>query len=1217
MNKTFKPTPDEEDRLSSIWEQFEDAWKSWKPGTAYPDPTHYLNRIPAGPFRELLQAKLIETEQEFLPCWRLETGKADSQRYSKMDLRELVTERQLQPDTRLCKEGETISVFACKLIEGAFLMDKYVLRDVLGKGGMGQVYLAENLYFDNSAQSENREPLFRAIKVINHDLIDIRDFERFRIEAEAISRLRHDNIVKIIDLQEWNGRPYLCLEYVDGKTLSASDRYKLPVANSTSSGAVTTNPEGSTIDIQKRKREIAELMVKLADAVQHVHLAFIVHRDLKPTNVLLDKRFNPKISDFGLAKFVDRASGLTGSQDDIGTPQYMAPEQVGEKHSSDDTQVTNANRDGSTENSLLTKKHSPRPEIKAATDIYGLGGILYFLLTGRPPFSGPAIDVLPKVKDPNIEVNAAHHINANVDQELSLICSKCLRKSPDDRYESARALQEDLKRYLNNEPVSACDYSRVEKIRKWCRRNPVVTIGVLSLVALVTVGLTAGMLGWWYWMEASEKLTLELNLNETKQLVKETEKDLSKIRRLNVVAESDLRKTQELQNRTQSNTYLASAHNQAGIRPKLALAELDKCKPGFREYTWGMTHRMCRPTVSWTTKSNEHAQVRFASDGDLVAVLGKDGKLYLWDELSKTSRELLAPGPVTSFAFSPDGKRIAIGNQLGRITLRQVNAVATGKTVAGPVAQPVMSVAFSPDGEQLAYAQSDSATVTILDTDTLKPVKQLPCADIGISALVFAEGGSTLLGLEGYGKLGAFQTTNVVQWDCQTGVSQVVCRPGRGAFAMAVSPNERMVAILADNMVSVFNRETKEYIRKTPISGAGPMSVAFSPDNGRLAVGTFNPGNAQQTGVVRVFSLNTGDEILSYPAHHKMVRGLSFSPTGDQLATVGADADVLIRNISGKPARRVFTGHTSDVHAVVFAENGSCFSAGRDRVIRHWDFLTGREYQSMAGHTELVTALAIHPDGNWLASGGNDRTIRIWDIPTHTSVKVLTRRKGSVTGLAFTADKKSLIAAFDDGAVEMRHTDSWNWDRTLRSNGQGGWVRDLAISKTLVVGAIQQFKPKTGKLWVYDRTTHRSVTNRIRLKHSLKEILKVALGNRGNLFACAGTDKDGQSKLFVWNLAAGSEPTWHDDLGAQGVTAMTFTQDDATLVVASSQDIEHEGRLHFYDTFTHDQRLDFLAHTKSIYAVKFAGATNPFGPLATASHDQTVNLWLADPWKLK
>ena len=322
----------------------------------------------------------------------------------------------------------------------------YQLLEVLGEGGMGIIWKARREGLDR----------FVALKRIRSTGQPSPEaLARFHREAEAVSHLRHENIVQIYDVGEQDGEPYLALEYLEGGNL----------ARKLSAGPLPP-------------RQAAALVETLARAIHHAHQRGIIHRDLKPANILFDESSTAKISDFGLAKQLDEATAHTQTGAILGTPSYMAPEQAEGAHSA----------------------------IGPAADVYSLGAILYEMLTGRPPFRGPTVlETLAQVRER--DPVPPRQLQPGVPRDLETVCLECLQKEPRKRYPSAADLAEDLQRFREGRPVRARRAGFLERLGKWMRRRPALAaLGAVSTLALAS--LFAGSL--WY----QAKLRLAVNDTE-------------------------------------------------------------------------------------------------------------------------------------------------------------------------------------------------------------------------------------------------------------------------------------------------------------------------------------------------------------------------------------------------------------------------------------------------------------------------------------------------------------------------------------------------------------------------------------------------------------------------------------------------------------------------------------------------------------------------------
>jgi len=308
----------------------------------------------------------------------------------------------------------------------------YELLEEIGRGGQGVVFRARQKGLNRTV----------ALKVISLGQWGSKEhLTRFRREAEAAASLDHPGIVPIYEVGEHDGSCYFSMKFVEGGQLDEVVR-RAPMSI----------------------RNAVELIAKVARTVHYAHEHGILHRDIKPGNILLDAKGEPNLTDFGLARLVETESTVTRTLEVMGTPSYMAPEQA----------VGN------------------NAAVSSATDVYGLGAVLYQLLTGHPPFAGgTSYETIKLLLD--TEPRKPRQLNPKISRELSTICLKCLEKDPKRRYSSALALAEDLEHWLKHEPIQARRAGVFTRGRKWARRNPTSALLAASLVAF------AAALGWNIW----------------------------------------------------------------------------------------------------------------------------------------------------------------------------------------------------------------------------------------------------------------------------------------------------------------------------------------------------------------------------------------------------------------------------------------------------------------------------------------------------------------------------------------------------------------------------------------------------------------------------------------------------------------------------------------------------------------------------------------------
>lgn len=307
----------------------------------------------------------------------------------------------------------------------------YIIESELGRGGMGVVYLARQIDLNRLV----------ALKML-HCHYGPQELKRFLEEAETAAGLHHNNIAQIYEVGEHDGVPFFSMEYLEAGSLADQLRKKLPSPH-----------------------EAANLMISVARALHSAHQSSVVHRDMKPANILMDPDGVPKVADFGIAKRLDEDLQLTRTGAVIGTPIYMAPEQA---------------------------KGNSR-DVGPAADVYSLGSILYEMLAGRPPFlpedSDSALTLRVLTEDP---VAPSRH-RQNIPRDLEIICLKCLEKEPRNRYVSAAAFAEDLRRFVDDESILAKPPGTIENTTKWVRRNPWKFVGIATsvLAAFAVVALLA------------------------------------------------------------------------------------------------------------------------------------------------------------------------------------------------------------------------------------------------------------------------------------------------------------------------------------------------------------------------------------------------------------------------------------------------------------------------------------------------------------------------------------------------------------------------------------------------------------------------------------------------------------------------------------------------------------------------------------------------------
>jgi WD40 repeat protein/Tfp pilus assembly protein PilF len=617
----------------------------------------------------------------------------------------------------------------------------YEILGVLGWGGMGVVYRAWQ-------HRLNRMVALKLVRAGAHASPQV--LARVRVEAEAVARLQHPNIVQIHQVGQHAGCPFLVLELVDGPSLAQS---------------LASTPQATP-----RAVELVEL---LARAIHSAHGQGVVHRDLTPANILLTADGVPKITDFGLAKIVIGGEGLrTQTGELLGTPSYMAPEQAASRHEA----------------------------IGAATDVYALGAILYEMLTGRPPFKAesPLETIRQVVAD---EPVAPSRLRPKLPRDLETICLKCLRKEPAQRYASAAALADDLRRFLDGRPILARRSGAAERAWRWCRRNPgLATACTTAAAAVVTLAFVSTVMAATFWVQRDE---IADQRDQVRQAETHTRGSLVKARA------AQARATRLGRQAGQRHGGLGAIREATRIAlslnwPPERLAELrDEAiaclalpdvvptdlvfhrPPGvvlsaFDPTMMRYAHRFRDGTIRAWRIADDEPIATFKARGDreiLIFKFSPDGRylatthypnssLTIWD-VDRGSVLLDDAGRVSgrSAAFRPDSRQFALAHEDGEILLYDLEGGRLPRSWRGPAPGGPRDLVFRPDGIQIAItSQASAPTCWILETETGRLVRSISLPSRG--ELAWSPDGTTLAT--------ACDDRKIYLWEAATGIRKAV-----------------------------------------------------------------------------------------------------------------------------------------------------------------------------------------------------------------------------------------------------------------------------------------------------------------------------------------------------------------------------------------------------------------------------------------------------------
>jgi WD40 repeat protein/serine/threonine protein kinase/tetratricopeptide (TPR) repeat protein len=980
------------------------------------------------------------------------------------------------------------------------LGDYRILREV-GRGGMGIVYEAE------------QESLGRhvALKVLPaQTLLDARHLLRFQREARAAARLHHTNIVPVFGVGEHDGLHYYVMQFIHGQGLDQvlAELHRLhkraglgstgphvparsaagsaaevarslltgifalhrptmvgePVsAGAEVSGALTVDPaplfpgpgrEGTSSTPvhlpgqpedtplsdsgQPYWHSVARIGIQVADALSYAHAQGTLHRDIKPSNLLLDTQGIVWVTDFGLAKAAD-SEDLTHTGDVVGTLRYMAPERLGGKGD-------------------------------ARSDVYSLGLTLYELLTLRPAYDESERSRLLH-QAMRAEPPRPRKLNPAVPRDLETIVLKAIARDPAHRYQTADELADDLRCFTDDKPIRARRVSEIERLWRWCRRNPVEA----GLVALVLVSLTLGSAGIaWKWREAESE----------RQKVVKAEHETANQRDAAIGArnESDRRLADVMLDRgialaeqgevgeglvwmlealrkapadaaDQTRVIQANLAGWSGLaHSQELLIELPEpsgqcafCSDGKQ-----VAASIGKSITFWETATGRRLDTPVKPDGQANAVLSPDGKLILtttWQgitgpgQVQRWERQtgkalgapLLHPQGIRYVVFAPDSKQFATACSDGVVRLWDS---ATGKLVSDrfrPTGAPAIYLAFSPDGRTLAGVpqadrQPDVPAVACLwkVAGDERPV-ELRGQQAGFSAVAFSPDGRSVV----TGR----QDGTAQLWDAATGLPRSY--PMKHTHTVRVvrfTPDGRTIATGSeDGVVRWWDAATgAQLVGSLALRGPPVYDLALSPD-GRSLVAVSGGG---QGGTLHVYRLARtlsrpplkGQEVsrkapwvpLNYQAWWRW-KYACYSPDATRVLTGHEGHARLTDTATGQPAfpagaglRGPFRLPWEVVQVNAYSPDGRLFASssrqGPEAVGEAWlwEAASGRPIGPPLVHLNYVATMAFSPDSRLLVSGGYDRALYFWDTATGQRLGPPLPMPNIVLNVAFSPDGKTL-----------------------------------------------------------------------------------------------------------------------------------------------------------------------------------------------------------------
>ena len=1025
------------------------------------------------------------------------------------------------------------------------MLGPYQLLEEIARGGMGVVYRAQQ-------PGLNRDV---AVKVIlAGPFAGPTAIARFRTEAKAAARLRHPHIVTVHEFGEAGGHHWLSMDYVAGQTLAALTREgPLPA------------------------RLAARHVRAVADAVAHAHRHGVIHRDLKPGNVIIDGDDEPRVTDFGLAKQLDQHDSPTLTGQALGTPGFAAPEQLSPK--------------------LGT--------VDARSDVYGLGALLYHLLTGRPPFlAGSLAETIEQTA--HAEPAPPRALNPAVPRDLETICLKCLAKEPARRYATAHEVAQELARWLAGEPIAARPTPSWERVARWARRRP-------ALAALATAVLVLSM------AVAVVSTVSAVWLSQAKQ---ESERQRKTVEAIS-----------EKQSLQLAEASFARGDNAGGLA---RLAQVLRRDPNnaiaAQRLMSALTHRLyLLPLTEPLAHTDIVHRLRFSPDGQRLATASADGTAKIWDVASGRLLHTLGHGgavwwlefdpgggflgtacadltariwnvttgePVTPplqtvkpetlpdvgfgriapfadirgltcFSFSPNGRSFAVAGRHRVAEVWDFDGREARLRLTLPHSKHVHSARFSFDGRRLATACFDRRA-RIWDVATGELLADLPHVDRVFWA-EFSPDGTRFVTAE----RGGFARV----WEADTGRPVHVLKHLMEVTFAHFSPDgRRIVTVSEDTNVRVWDTATGklDFLSKHP---ARVIEARFSP-NGRLVA------TAAEDRYVRLFDLTTGEPFAEPARHDAGVLDVVFSADGSRLATASLDHTARIWAIPQVPAVPRFE-HGKFVDTAELTRDGKrLLTASGDGTAALWDVLSGNRLQTFRHHGRVMSAV-FSPDESLVLTASADRTARLWRTQGGEPVGEPIRHSEPVESAQFSPDGQWVVTASNDGNSRLTNVKTGEARPLVGVDKDVRWASFSPDGRRIVTAA----EENVAQIW--NAATGQPVGEP--LPHPYWVIhAEFSPDSQRVATAC----KDGAVR--VWNAVTGQLLV--GPLRQQSGLYLVRYSPDGRLLATASRD----GTARLWHAATGQPAAEPLRHGFEVEGIAF----DPDGArVATASNDRTARVW--------
>jgi len=1048
---------------------------------------------------------------------------------------------------------------------------RYKIRENLGEGGCGVVYVAEQ-----------EEPVRRrvALKVIKLGMDTKAVVARFEAERQALAMMDHPNIAKVLDAGATEtGRPYFVMELVRGiRITDYCDQNNLST------------------------RERIDLFIKVCQAIQHAHQKGIIHRDVKPSNILVTLHDGvpvPKVIDFGIAKATEgrltEATVYTQLHQFIGTPAYISPEQA--------------------EMSGL--------DIDTRSDIYSLGVLLYELLAGCTPFNveeliASGLEGMRKTIREKEPVRPSTRVGTlqggeltttakrrstdgpklvhQLKGDLDWIVMKCLEKDRTRRYDTATGLALDLKRHLNNEPVAARPPSTVYRLQKAVRRHKLAFAAGTAVIAALIFGLVA-----------TQRQAIRATRAERAKQTLLTSEQKARVAATRARGEAEVER-----DRARRNLYAADitlAH-QAWLQSNLGKARrlLERTRPATGQedlrgwewrYLWGLTRGDDSIEVARFDGGVFHLAFM---DNDRTVAVGLMG--FGAEELGSfvfdvgatrlTNRRPFGRSQLAVCAYLPE-KKWLLGSTVNSnglsISVRNAATLEEVAQLPSPIDSFVKAISISRDGKQVA-AFYGGGKVRIWRTDGWSQSLDIEGGVGGFHSggLDFLGAGDRIAIAWGDGKLSIHETAtgNKVREIAAHRVGSA----NEGITAMAVAPNHRVIATGAgytDKTIKLWNPESDQPVGELIGHQAWICTLAFSPDGTLLA-----SSSADQT--IRLWDTKTWTEIATLRGHEDEVYSLSFSADGRRIITGGKDGSVRLWQIppvKRPPPQWELPEPCNNNSCAISPDSRRLVTVGDDYVL--WDLDTGEKLATLTELRGYQASCDFSRDGRQLLTGGRNGKIRIWDFEHNSLSEFDTGGEADVAGVKTLSTTNLQLASWSFSPLRLR---IWNFAtrrlvHEFEPSGPPAWRGNFSRRGDIVLGfgdgSVTVWKAEAG--WAQTNfPAHR------------RSVVGACFTPDGRTLATGG--EEGTAKL--WNVATHREiATLRGHL--RSIHAVDISPDSGRLATAAGG-VE---TIKLWDLHTHQELITLASESTLLVALRFT----PDGNKIVGYNDRArIQIWTAPSW---